>query len=660
MSLLNKGADATRRMLPTAALESTRMMPPLPAPAGHAHPTAEHDSGAQFLPQGTILQGRYLVEGTLGIGGMSIVYRGRDLRFKDVVRSCAIKEMKPYAPGSESSSLHIKTIEREAGILATLSHPAIPKVFDFFEQNNNLYLVLEQIRGHDLEAEIQQHDGPIDEARVAGWALQICDVLTFLHQQTPKPVIFRDLKPSNVMVTPEDRIILIDFGIARMVVEQQHKGTMIGTEGYAPPEQYRGIVDVTGDVYALGATLHHLLTGNDPRRETPFTFAERAIRQLNPQVSPEMETAVMQALAYDQAQRPRSIADLKALILRSPTIAGPPKATGVQPSPPVTVQPTPCCDIIWKVACTDEVRSSPTIAGDSVYVGSYDTQLYSLALDTGGVRWKRPTGGGISSSPVVWGDLVIVGSEDGKVYAFDTSRGTVRWTVPTAAPVRSSPRANDRILYVGSDDQHMYAIDAQNGRVLWKYRCWMPVRSSAAYAKEVLVFGSNDGCIYGIDAMKGGLRWKYKTRQAVISSPVIKNDLVYVGSMDDHLYALDLESGALAWKLKTNHYVNSSPIVDGNRVFVGGIDGNVYSVDAKTGKSDWKHTLGSQIASSVRLWKGELFVGSIDHQMYCLDAASGEERWRYATDGPIVSSPAIHQGLIVFGSLDHHVYAIRA
>jgi len=97
-------------------------------------------------------------------------------------------------------------------------------------------------------------------------------VLAYLHNRTPEPIVFRDLKPSNVMVTPDERIVLIDFGIARNLNRGDRKGTMIGTEGYSPPEQYRGLAEPRGDLYALGATMHHLLTASDPRIETPFTL----------------------------------------------------------------------------------------------------------------------------------------------------------------------------------------------------------------------------------------------------------------------------------------------------------------------------------------------------------------------------------------------------
>ncbi|HEX5692505.1 MAG TPA: serine/threonine-protein kinase, partial [Roseiflexaceae bacterium] len=277
---------------------------------GTEAPGARRASAPTMQP-GVVLQERYLIEGTLGIGGMSVVYRGRDLRFKDVVRPCAIKEMAQSAPDSNTRLFNLKNFERESGLLATLQHPAIPKVYDFFEEHGRIYLILELINGKDLETVLDEAGSPLPEERVARWSVQICDVLSYLHNHEPEPIVFRDLKPSNIMVTDHDRIVLIDFGIARNLTRPDRKGTMIGTEGYSPPEQYRGLAEPRGDLYALGATLHHLLTASDPRLETPFTFHERPLRQLNPAISPEIDAVVSRALEYDMVARWASSEELK-------------------------------------------------------------------------------------------------------------------------------------------------------------------------------------------------------------------------------------------------------------------------------------------------------------------------------------------------------------
>ncbi|MBO9319779.1 MAG: PQQ-binding-like beta-propeller repeat protein [Chloroflexus sp.] len=647
--------EGTRQISPTAhpaADEGTRQIEARPGrQSAPAVPT--------MLSPGTILQGRYQVEAPIGIGGMSVVYRGRDLRFKDVVRYCAIKEMAQSAPDSQTRLLNLKNFQREAGLLATLQHPAIPKVYDFFEENGKVYLVLEFIPGKDLETVLEEHGKPLDEERVARWALQICDVLSYLHNHKPEPIVFRDMKPSNVMVVGDDRIVLIDFGIARTLNRSDRKGTMIGTEGYSPPEQYRGVAEPVGDIYAFGATLHHLLTNTDPRLETPFTFQERPIRQINPTVSPEMEAVVARALEYDMAARWQSAEEFRQALLKVPSLAGA-GAAKTTVAVPAVLKSAQTTELVWRFKFEDEVRSSPFVSGGLVFVGCYDTNIYALDATRGEFRWKYATEGGISSSPTVWQDMVYIGSEDGTLYALDMRRGGVRWTFRTGKPIRSSPRIEDRVVFVGSDDQHIYAIDGLRGTLIWKYRTWNPIRSSACISGNSIFIGGDDGNVYCLDARTGAVKWKQRTQQPVRSSPAYSDGLVFVGSLDQNLYALDAEGGWPAWRFRTGHYINSSPCVVGTRVFIGGVDGIMYALDTKSGRLVWKYEVGSQITSSPRVEGGRLYFGAVDQAVYCLDAGNGQLIWKYPTEGAIVSTPMIVNGVVYIGSMDHHLYALKA
>ncbi|NTU82492.1 MAG: serine/threonine-protein kinase [Chloroflexales bacterium] len=620
---------------------------------------ARRIAALHLLPAGSTLQERYQIAEPIGIGGMSVVYRGRDLRFKDVVRYCAIKEMSQSASDSNTRLLNLKNFEREAGLLATLQHPAIPKVYDFFEENNRIYLVLELIPGKDLETVLEEARGPLDEVRVARWAVQICDVLTYLHLHKPETIVFRDMKPSNVMVVDNERIVLIDFGIARNLNRSDRKGTMIGTEGYSPPEQYRGVAEPAGDIYALGATLHHLLTNTDPRLETPFTFQERPIRQINPAISPEMEALAVKALEYDMAARWQSAEELKRALLAVPGV-GLGAFAAPAPAAPAVIKGASRTEVVWSFTCEDEVRSSPCVTGGMVFVGCYDTNLYALDAGRGEFRWKHATEGGVSSSPAVWQDNVIFGSEDGGLYCLDMRRGGLRWTFRTGKPVRSSPRVEDRVIIFGSDDQHIYAVDGLRGTVIWKYRTWNPIRSSACISGQTIFIGGDDGHVYCLDARNGALKWKQRTQQPVRSSPAVGEGLVFVGSLDQNVYALDAEGGWPAWRFRTNHYVNSSPFVVGTRVFVGSVDGMLYALDAKTGRLVWKYEAGSQITSSPRVEGGRVYFGAVDGHVYCLDAGQGTLLWKHPTNAAIVSSPAVVEGVVYIGSMDHNVYALKA
>src|SRR6202023_3931561 len=175
----------------------------------------------------------------------------------------------------------------------------IPRVFDRFSDQNHQYLVMEYIDGMTLEQKLQNAGGKMPGSEVIEVALQVLDTLEYLHNLEP-PVIYRDLKPSNVMLTPSEQVKLLDFGIARLF-QPLSNATMIGTQGYAPPEQDRGKVEFRSDLYALGATMHHALSGRDPAVEPPFSFPP--LRKAAPAIDSNLAAAIDQALAYDVTRR---------------------------------------------------------------------------------------------------------------------------------------------------------------------------------------------------------------------------------------------------------------------------------------------------------------------------------------------------------------------
>jgi serine/threonine protein kinase len=262
-----------------------------------------------MIAPNTIVGGRYRVVRMLGGGGMKIVYLAEDLRL--AARPCALAEMVDGLTNPEAQQQAVLAFQREADMLAQLGNEHIPRIFDRFSEGNHHYLVMEYVDGATLEDEIKRHNGKLAPPIVIDIAIQILETLEYLHGLTP-PVIYRDLKPSNVMLSSDGRAKLIDFGIARHFAPLVN-ATMIGTQGYAPPEQYRGRVEARSDIYALAATMHHALSGRDPAAEPPFSFP--ALRKAAPELDPALTALVDQALAYDVTARVRDATEFRHRLL---------------------------------------------------------------------------------------------------------------------------------------------------------------------------------------------------------------------------------------------------------------------------------------------------------------------------------------------------------
>ncbi|GAB4113953.1 MAG: protein kinase [Roseiflexaceae bacterium] len=311
---------------------------------------------SDLIPPETQIKGdraEYRIMSLIGRGGMGTVYRARRLADQTI---WALKEMRPADELSpDELAENARMFRQEAELLSKLSHPNLPVVADYFEYRGRPVMVMEYVPGQTLEDRVRDANAPLLEQDVVRIGIQTCQVLHYLHTRQP-PIIYRDLKPSNIMVMPDSVIKLIDFGVARTYKERKSKDTVaMGSAGYAPPEQYgKKQTDARSDVYALGATLLHLLTALPPiPLQTP---SSGSLSKSNPSVDPKTERVIIRAMDLDPAARYQTAADFEsalracldgpyidptARVVLPPAIPNSSTVLGPRPTPPAAVNTVP-------------------------------------------------------------------------------------------------------------------------------------------------------------------------------------------------------------------------------------------------------------------------------------------------------------------------------
>lgn len=254
---------------------------------------------------GEIIDGKYEVLSLIGEGGMSRVWLARDKRLNKL---WAVKEIGRTAKDANNTVV-VQSLIAEANLMKKLDHPTLPRIVDIIENGKTIFVVMDYVEGESLSEVMKRLGHAMNETEVIDWGIQLCDVLEYLHTRTP-PVIYRDMKPSNIMLRDDGTVKLIDFGIAREYKEDRSSDTKIlGTRAYAPPEQFsrNAQTDPRSDIYSLGVTMHHLVTGRHPSDDPVI----RPIRELNPKLSEGLEYILRKATQQDPSARYQSCAEMR-------------------------------------------------------------------------------------------------------------------------------------------------------------------------------------------------------------------------------------------------------------------------------------------------------------------------------------------------------------
>ncbi|MBN2548148.1 MAG: protein kinase [Anaerolineales bacterium] len=360
------------------------------------------------LQTGQTLNNRYRIVRLLGQGGFGAVYRAWDANLN---RPCAVKENLDTSPEAQ------RQFAREATVLANLSHPNLPRVTDHFSlPGQGQYLVMDFVDGDDLHT-IMKRQGSVPVDQAVGWISQVADALVYLHSREPH-VVHRDIKPANIRITPEGQAMLVDFGLVKLF--DPHMKTTIGaravTPGYAPPEQYgQGKTDARTDLYALGATLYNILTGQDPLESVQRMVGRRMepANQINPAIPAQISQAIERAMALEPDQRFQSAEQFKAALTARPV-----PASANIPSQPRRPEPT----MITPPMYTPQVQSA-----QSAPARSYPSVAQPAAPSV--VRRRKPApaakpkrGGFAAGFGVIAMIILCIGVALG-AYAWYTSQG---------------------------------------------------------------------------------------------------------------------------------------------------------------------------------------------------------------------------------------------
>jgi len=581
----------------------------------------------RLLPN-TVLANRYLIVRKLGRGGMGAVYLVSDMRLGG--KNWAIKEMSQAALVDEQERKDaLAAFQREANLLATLNHPNLTKVVDYFEEGGKHYLVMDYIDGQTLDELIEARTEPFSEAQVNTWALQLCDVLQYLHT-LPQPVIFRDLKPGNVMITKDGQAKLIDFGIARLFKPGKNRDTAsFGTAGYSPPEQYgRGQTDARSDVYSLGATLHQMITLRDPQDE-PFRFQNPKIT--NQLISNRFDHAIMKAVQQDPENRWQSAHDFSQAIQEDVPTRIPHTQPTLQAQTPLSASTQPTIQQVAKTFPFAKPISKKTMIKISYIAGGGVVILLIIALVTLIVTNL------ISISPK--GSFVFTSNRDGKmeIYKLDDSGNPIRITHTSGkaeswAPVRMP---DGRIVFTSNRDgkREIYRLEKSGETVRLTNtpgdsESWSPAISPSG---KILFVSNQDGKreIYRFDEKEGITRVTHTPGDAESWSPSItsQNRLIYVSNRSGkrEIYRIDKSGNPVKITNTPGQAESWSPSLSPNNktVFVSNRDGKpeIYFIN-KSGipvqlthspgnTSSWSPTLspgGKLLFTSDRNGEPEIFI----------------------------------------------------
>jgi WD40 repeat protein len=607
------------------------------------------------VPHETLLHERYRLGPTLGSGGFSAVYRARDLQ---TGREVAIKQVTLRGLSAEETIEATDTFNRELSLLSALRHPQVPRVYDHFNDREHWYLVLEYLEGTTLETYLKTRAAqgkPLQVDEALAMALQLCTVLEYLHTRQP-PVIFRDLKPGNIIRSPGGTLCLIDFGIARHFRPGQARDTQaLGSPGYAAPEQYgRAQTTPQTDIYSLGALLHALLSGQDPAEQpqglAPLRLGYSAVetelaalaqRMLSPYPG-ERPASVREVATALEAIRKQRMTQDAARIWRPPTLQASPSSMASQQQLQIQLPAQPGNTTFPALGRRTSRRRvliglgalAVGVAGCSISRGNIPFSLSPLIYSFSG--HTRPVNG-VAWSP--GGKRIASASWDHTVQVWDATNGrnvfTYRGHSDGVTAVAWSP--NGRQVASASSDRTIQVWDAANGGNVFTYRGHSAPVNAVAWSPNgrQIASASSDHTVQVWDATTGENILTYRGHSdgvtAVAWSPDSKR--IASASPDHTVQVWDATTGEniLTYRGHSNGVAAVAWSPEGGRIVSGSWDDTVQVWDATTGEHILTYRGHTDNVAAVA-WSPDgrrIASGSFDGTVQVWDATTGKNILTY-------------------------------
>ncbi len=601
-------------------------------------------------------------------GGMGLIFRARDTKRGDQL--CVIKQLRPDPDLDEAM------FERETALLATLRHPNLPACWDAFSEGGQRYLVSELIQGRSLQKLIEQH-GVASEQDVIRWGIDLCDALVYIHSQ-PTPIVHRDIKPDNVIITPDGHAVLVDFGIARPYQAGRRDTMRMGTWGYLPPEQKAGQTEPRSDLYALGGTLHFALTGNDPQMlnlvdinlQWTKGVSFPPARSLNPRVSAEMEAILLRATRVAIEERHPSaramLDDLRNLELTQqarqraapgqtaasihlpqqwPTFRGSAARSGVSSA---TLRPP--LETVWSAATQDAIDGSPILSDGIIYVGSRDQHVYAFDARAKQERWHYKADGPVRSTPTLHGDTLFFGDDDGMFHAVQSAGGQGRWRVPLYGKCFASAAAGGGLIVAATQSGRVVGLAPTSGEIIWEHQDSTAFYASPAVQGNLVLLVNGSGLVKGLELATGKLLWTFQTSGPVRATPASDDGLLLVAGLDGSVTLLDARTGERLWQRSLGPAISASPVLTGDTVYAAGQDGALFALSRDTGNRLWTTKTSGQLAASPVLCDTALLVIDTEGTLSLIEADRGTIRYLVRLSAPVFASPAVSGQWCVVGT----------